>query len=183
MRNFLISIYDFVTAPIYRRLLRDVTVQLQDISAAYIDQHERLTAKMVQEYVRLLLRIERLEDQYEGRQRVDELAAEQGTFLGMQPEEIRELLESARSSFDLVEICTKKNVPLHKFFELQANCHGMDRLAIRKMNALEQSNVELQRMTAMLLAELASNRKEPGTESGALPPPPALAEMNSNGKH
>jgi hypothetical protein len=152
MKNILIKLYDLLTAPIYRRLARDLTVQLQEISQSYIDQHERLTAKIVDELVRLNIRV----GEAEGRQIAKDLAFEQLEAPICEPEamsaeQIWELMNEASRSIDVVEICAKHKIPLSLFFELESKYRSLETPAIRRMKLLEDTNIELRSLVTTLM--------------------------------
>jgi hypothetical protein len=147
-----------VTAPLYRRLARDLTIQLQEISHSYIDQHERLTAKLVDELLRLHMRL----DDHEARAAAGLPVAESPmdsltTGTEMSPEEIYDLMMEAGRSIDVVELCAKRNISLSAFIRLEAKYRGWNPESIRKARMMEATNFELTR----LLASMVSERQQP----------------------
>lgn len=152
MKQILIRIFDFLTAPIYRRLARDLTVQLQEISQSYIDQHERLTAKIVDELLRINIRI----DHIEARQVAKDTAMRQleetvATPHTLSAEQIWEVLRETSRSIDVVEICAKHNIPLGTFFELESKYRTLEPPDIRRMKLLEDTNTELRSLVTTLM--------------------------------
>lgn len=156
MRNVFIQLYDWVTAPLYRRLARDLTLQLQEISKSYLDQHEMLTAKMLDELLRLNVRIETAEIHRMARERaLRGLEEEPPQESNLSAEEIFDLMKESAKSLDVVELCAKRNVPLNVFYDVDARYRGMNPDHIRKVRILEETNVELRGLITQLLKQQA----------------------------
>lgn len=154
MKSLFIKLYDWITAPLYRRLARDLTLQLQEISKSYLEQHEMLTAKMLDELLRLNVRIERAEVHRLARERaLRGLEEEPPKESEYSAEEIFDLMKESANSLDVVELCAKRNVPLNVFYDLDARYRGMNPDHIRKVRLLEETNVELRGLLTQLLKQ------------------------------
>jgi hypothetical protein len=156
MKQLFVKLYEWLTAGMYRRLMRDTTMQLQDISRAYIDQHEMLTAKLVDEIVRLNLRVEQVESalyarNYEHLSAFNENNAEEDSPGKMSEEEIYEILKDASSTLDVVTFCAKRDIPIQTYYEIDAKYRGFDPQSLRRMRVLEETNLELRRLLTQLL--------------------------------
>jgi len=179
MKQLLIKLYEWLTAGMYRRLARDMTLQLQDVSRAYIDQHEMLTAKLVDEIVRLNLRIEQVESALYARNFENLACANQGEEEENSPgkmteEEIYEILKDASSTLDVVTFCAKRDIPIQTYYELDAKYRGFDPHSLRRMRVMEETNLELRRLLTQLL------RANGQTTVNA--PPAKIESGNGNGR-
>jgi hypothetical protein len=154
MRDLFIRLYDFITAPLYRRLARDLTLQLQEISSSYVDQHERLTAKLLDEILRLHMRLDDNEANTYA-QRMSQLPTGHDLTIGAQlsAEDVHEFLIEVGKSTDLVETCKKYDIPLSTYMQLEAKYRGHDPGAIRRLRLVEATNFELMRLLSTLVAE------------------------------
>lgn len=159
MKTFFIWIFELITAPVYRRLARDLTVQLQDISRSYIDYQERIATKFIDELIWINIRLDKLEAAIKaGNLPLEELPEQNGN--GSQPgeyseQDIYEVMKDIQTSLDVVEVCQKRKVPIATFIAWQSKFNGMSASAMQKMRMLEDTNFELQR----LLAELSRDNK------------------------
>jgi hypothetical protein len=101
MKNLLIKLYQIITSPIDRRLSRDMTLKLQSVSLAYIEQHERISAKMIDELTKLSVRLDKLETIFIGGDPIYSIEQSQGEDnRKMSEEKISEALETANISSD-----------------------------------------------------------------------------------
>lgn len=152
MKQLLIKLYDLVTAPLYRRLARDLTLQLQEISRSYIDQHEMLTAKMLDELLRLNLKLERVElGRIASSNALKQLEEPLKEEKNLTPEQIFDLIKDSAKSLDIVEVCMRHNIPLATYYEIEAKFRGLDPSHIRRVKLLEETNLELRRLVTQLM--------------------------------
>lgn len=159
MKSLLIKLYDMVTAPLYRRLARDLTVQLQGISRSYIDYHERISGKIIDELVRVNLKLEKhqvsalVREEFE-RQHDGHVS---GPPYVQKPdytdEEIFNILQTVRASGDLIEVCQEKKIPLAQFIHWQSKNLGLEPEAMQRYRLLEETNLEMQRLVTDLAQE------------------------------
>ncbi len=152
MKQLFVKIYDLITAPLYRRLARDLTLQLQEISRSYIEQHEMLTAKMLDELLRLNLKIEHMEIGRIGRnnamKQLDEPISQENSLT---PEQVYSLMKDAQTSLDVVNVCMRNNIPLASFYEIEAKYRGLEPTYIRRVKLLEETNLELRKLITQLM--------------------------------
>jgi hypothetical protein len=168
MKQLFIKLYDLITAPLYRRLARDLTLQLQEISQSYIDQHEMLTAKMLDELLRLNIRVEQTElgqlAKQEAKRQLEE-PVEPANELS--EETIFDLINQAAKSLDVVDVCTRNNIPLAVFYELEGKYRGLDPAHIRRVKLLEATNIELRRLLTQLMHRQSMDRElQPAKPNG-----------------
>jgi hypothetical protein len=155
MRNLLIKLYDLATAPLYRRLARDLTVQLQEISRSYVQQHERLTAKLLDELLRLHMRVDNQQATLDARHTAVTQSPLEEFSMGcdLSEEKIYELMIDAGNSFDVVDLCARHKIPVTTFFQLDAKYRGCNPESIKKVRMLEATNFELTQLLTQLIKE------------------------------
>lgn len=61
MKKLFAKLYHWCTEPLYKRLARENALELQKISQAYLEEHERLTSRMIDELISLRKRVDELE--------------------------------------------------------------------------------------------------------------------------
>ncbi len=157
MNKLFIKLYDLITAPLYRRLARDLTLQLQEISKSYLDQHEMLTAKMLDELLRLNIRLEQSETTRIARHKaLEQLEEPLREPHELAPEQIFDLIKESARSLDVVEVCSRHNIPLTMFYELESKYRGLDPSHIRRVKLLEETNLELRGLLSKLMHQQAT---------------------------
>jgi putative transposase len=162
MKSFLIRLYELVTAPLYRRLARDLTLQLQTVSKEFVDHQEHLATRFIDELVQLNLRIDSLEAARSAKLQAvtPERMDSDGTISNLEEQEIHEILLELKSSGDLVATCHKRNLPLSTVMEWQTKYGGLDVTSMRRVRLLEEANFELQCMLTDLVRENKNLKKE-----------------------
>jgi hypothetical protein len=149
------NLYDTLTAPLYRKLYRDFSLQIQQLNKINLEHYERTTRKIVDELLRLNLIVEKLMP--EG---VIEPSSQ--TVLQLSNSEIAEIVKDIDDSLGAVEVCQKHHLPMKVVLELKDKFSGMSTGAIRRARELEQECAKLSAKVEILAAE---NEKLAGSSS------------------
>jgi hypothetical protein len=158
MRSLFTDLYEFLTAPLYRKVYRDISMQLQQINSINIDNHERTTRKIVDELLSLNLLIE---------QHIPQGAIEPSSDFvkGLSNSEIDEIIKDIDDSVGAVEICQKHKLPMKVVLELKGNFSGMSTGAIRRARELEKACESLCQKVDLLAKENRERTDTPGNAS------------------
>jgi len=145
MSSLFTSFYDSLTAPLYRKLYRDMSLQVQEINKFNLEHYERTTRKIVDELLRLNLLIEQhLPTAIEPSSEI---------VKGLSNSEIEEIVKDIDDSVGAVEICQKHKLPMRVVLELKGKFSGMNTGAIRRARELEQECASLTKKVESLAKE------------------------------
>lgn len=141
MRNFFYSIYNLITGPLYRKLHREMSMQLQEITKTNIEHHERTSRKIFDELLRLNYLVE------SGKGSQPRMYAE------LSQAEISTALNEVESGLGIIEVCHKHELPISAIFELQSKFQGTNLISMSRARELEQEREQLARTVEELTAE------------------------------
>jgi hypothetical protein len=145
MRSIFTNLYDSLTAPLYRKLYRDFSLQVQDLNTVHIQHYERTTRKIVDELLRFNLLIE---------QHLPETIEPSSEIVrSLSNREIAEIVKDIDDSVGAVEICHKHQLPMKVVLELKGKFSGLNTGGIRRARELEQQCEILARKVELLAQE------------------------------
>jgi hypothetical protein len=153
MRILFYKLYFMLTGPMYRRLHRELSMQLQEVVRANIEHHENTTRKILDELLRLGFVVGGGESAILG---VDETRL-------LSDSDIAAVMKDVNSSLGLVEICLKHEMPLTSVFRLRTKFLGMGEAGITRARLIEQECAELAKQVEALKIEnkrLSSSNKQ-----------------------
>jgi hypothetical protein len=169
MKQFFLRIYQFITEPLYRRLALELTLQLQTISKGHIDYQERLARKLIDELLKISLKLDDLHNNPSKTTNRSPNTNHDDNFDGeLDEDQVADLVRQIEDSGGLIEIAAKHQLPVTNVLRWQIKYAGMDGNAIRRANAIETENEELKKIIAQLSIEhqaLKSSTNAPGQHS------------------
>lgn len=142
MRSLFYKLYFLLTGPLYRRLHRELSLQMQEVVRANIEHHENTSKKILDELLRL---------SYVVNGGADSVANE--STKSMSDTEIAAIIKDVDSSLGMVEVCRKHELPLNTAFLLRSKFRGMTEPAIHRTRELEEQYAELSQKVETLLIE------------------------------
>ncbi|HEY9680504.1 MAG TPA: hypothetical protein V6C86_02835 [Oculatellaceae cyanobacterium] len=164
MKSFLKNLYTLLAGPLYRRLLRDLTVQVQDAHSTTLEYQEKIAAKLLDELVCVRLELERAMNQLEEskqqltratntQQRSAHYAKETAVAPSqisdtISDDEIHKIVNEISSHMKIVELACDTQVPMQEILDWRSRYSGLTVNAVRKMRRIEREN-------ALLKEELA----------------------------
>ncbi len=143
MRSLFYKLYFLLTGPLYRRLHRELSLQMQEVVRANIEHHENTSKKILDELLRLSYVLDG---------GVYSVAAADDTKK-MSDTEIAAIIKDVDSSLGLVEVCRKHELPLNTAFLLRSKFRGMTEPGIHRTRELEEQYAELSQKVETLLIE------------------------------
>lgn len=143
MRTLFYKLYDLTTAPLYRRLHRELSLQLQEIMQVTIEHHEATTRKLLDELLHLTYVVEGGEKGVVGA----------NSALTLSISEIEAVVEDIDKSVGAIEVCKKHQLPLSTIFQIRSKFSGMNLSAIQRAQQLEQEHEKLSRLVEDLTLE------------------------------
>jgi hypothetical protein len=152
MRTLFYKLYFILTGPLYRRLHRELSMQLQEVVRANIEHHENTSKKLLDELLRLSFIVGGGESAIV---EVDETKL-------LSDGDIAAVMKDVDSNLGLVEICQKHELPLNSVFRLRTKFLGMNEAGIARSRLIEQECTELAKQVETLTIEnkrlLSSNK-------------------------
>ncbi len=143
MRTLFYKLYFLLTGPMYRRLHRELSMQLQEVVRANIEHHEATSKKLLDELLRLSYVVEGGENGVIGPDATTRLS----------DSEVAAVIKDIDSSLGALEVCHKHELPLSTIFQLRSKFRGMNLSAIQRTRLLENENKELSRQMEDLMLE------------------------------
>ncbi len=143
MRSLFYKLYFLLTGPLYRRLHRELSLQMQEVVRANIEHHENTSKKILDELLRL---------SYVVNGGTDSITATEAAK-SMSDSEIAAIIKDVDSSLGMVEVCRKHELPLNTAFLLRSKFRGMTEPAIHRTRELEEQYAELSQKVETLLIE------------------------------
>lgn len=143
MRSLFYKLYFLLTDPLYRRLHRELSLQMQEVVRANIEHHENTSRKILDELLRL---------NYVVNGGADTNNANEMTKT-MTDKEIAAIIKDVDSSLGMVEVCRKHELPLTTAFLLRSKFKGMSEPGIHRTRELEEQYAELSQKVETLLIE------------------------------
>lgn len=172
MKEFLRRLYTALTAPLYRRLLRDLTIQVQDAHATTLDFHENITARLLDELVCVRLEMARALEKLEEAKALEpnnysvslnrksatkrstsELVLEKISDK-ISDDEIHRIVNEISSHMRIVELACDTQVPMSEILDWRSKYTGLTVNGVRKMRRIEQENEYLKQELARMQLEL-----------------------------
>ena len=143
MRSLFYKLYFLLTGPLYRRLHRELSMQLQEVVRANIEHHENTSKKILDELLRLSFIVDGSGGAVPG---PDEVKM-------MSDHEIAAVMKDVDNSLGLIEVCKKHELPLNTVFLLRSKFRGMNEPAITRTRQLEERYAEMTQQVETLLIE------------------------------
>jgi putative transposase len=143
MRTLFYKLYFLLTGPMYRRLHRELSMQLQEVVRANIEHHEATSKKILDELLRLSYVVEG----------GDNGAAGPSVTLRLSDSQVADVIKDIDSSLGALEVCHKHELPLTTVFQLRSKFGGMNLSAIQRTKQLESEKEELSRQMEILRLE------------------------------
>ena len=141
MRNFFYGIYNLITGPLYRKLHREMSMQLQEITKTNIEHHERTSRKILDELLRLKHQIENGKD------------IQSRPFAELSAAEVCTALNEVESGLGIIEVCHKHELPIGAIFDLESKFQGTNLVSMSRARELEREREQLARTVEELTAE------------------------------
>ena len=183
LKSLLKRVYTKLTAPLYHRLLRDVTIQVQDAHTISLDYQEKLAAKLLDELVCVRLEMERAVEQVNAAKAevlalknpptnsigggvaktavLADLNAATGKISDkISDDEIHKIVNEISSHMKIVELACDTQIPMSEILDWRSKYSGLTVNAVRKMRRIEQENEYLKQ-------ELARHKLEASVISDA----------------
>lgn len=165
MKGFLKKLYTKLTGPLYRRLLRDLTVQIQDAHATTLDYQEKIAAKLLDELVCVRLEMDRAVEQvHQVKESLSESANSSKTSSAtrtenaqssvskisqnISDEEIHKIVNEISSHMRIVELACDTQIPMSEILDWRSRYSGLTVNAVRKMRRVEAENEHLKQELA-----------------------------------
>lgn len=173
MKDFLKHAYRALTAPLYRRLLRDLTIQVQEAHATTLDFHENITARLLDELVCVRLEMARAMEKLEEAkasvlsEKTVGVAGNRQALLGaatqnlekisdkISDDEIHRIVNEISSHMRIVELACDTQIPMSEILDWRSKYTGLTVNAVRKMRRIEQENENLKQELARMKLELS----------------------------
>ncbi|HEY9676785.1 MAG TPA: hypothetical protein V6C76_02200 [Drouetiella sp.] len=133
MRELFYKLYFMLTGPLYRRLHREMSLELQEIVRANIEHSENFSRKILDELLRLSFIIDGGESALPG---VD------NTKL-LSDAKIADVIKDVDSSLGMIEVCHKHDLPLSSVCALRSRFSGMNETGINRSRWLEEEFANL----------------------------------------
>jgi len=143
MRTLFYKLYFLLTGPMYRRLHRELSMQLQEVVRANIEHHEATSKKLLDEILHLSCVVEGGE--------IGAVGADAATRLS--DSEVAAVIKDIDSSLGAIEVCQKHELPLSTVFQLRSKFSGMNLNAIQRARLLESEYKELSLQVEALTLE------------------------------
>jgi hypothetical protein len=165
VKGLLKKLYTKLTGPLYRRLLRDLTVQIQDAHATTLDYQEKIAAKLLDELVCVRLEMDRAVEQvHQVKESLNapldapKISAAPHTqsahsniskiTQSISDEEIHKIVNEISSHMKIVELACDTQVPMSEILDWRSRYSGLTVNAVRKMRRVEAENEHLKQELA-----------------------------------
>jgi putative transposase len=135
MRASLKKLYEFIAAPIYNRLSRDVTLKMQDLLVGNMADQEVMLTKLLDDMAGFHLELEHLKE-----------ALEKNTHSSLTSESdetIVKLINKADSNLSLIKLANEHQIPTAELFEWKSKYGGMTLAVLKRVRKLEFENQRL----------------------------------------
>jgi hypothetical protein len=146
MRDSLKKLYEYVTAPIYNRLSRDVTLKIQDLLVGGMANQELTMTKLLDDMAGFHLELELLKKRLEKNsnpQLVDE-----------SDETILKLINKADSNLNLIKLANEHQIATSELFDWKSKYYGMTLNVFKRVRKLELENLRLEQENNLLRTKL-----------------------------
>lgn len=152
MRNILRRIYEWFTRPLYQRLIRDITLELQRQQLAVTELHENCFKIVLDELMAVTTQLEMHKSNLEA---AGLLTADSTCLLSEASLTQLQIAQIVQESFDkdrtFDEIAKAYDISPGTVAVLQAKYFGLDYSAIGRMRAVLEQNESLKRENLLLM--------------------------------
>jgi putative transposase len=145
MRDNLKKLYEFIAAPIYNRLSRDLTLKTQSLLVGSMANQELMLTKLLDDMAGFHLELEHLKASLE--------KGSHASLTNENDEMIVKLLNKADTNLSLIKLANDHQIPTSELFEWKSKYGGMTLAVLKRVRKLESENSRLEQENLVMRAQ------------------------------
>lgn len=147
LKGLIRKLYRYLTEPIYARLSRDLTLQVQSALSVNLEYQEKIASRIVDELT--AIQIEKAAGPNAPQNELHAVSVVET----MTDEEIKVIVNQMSTHVRIIEVACENQISVRELMEMRARYAGMGTAAIRKVRLLEKENLRLKQYLTRVTLE------------------------------